>query len=102
MTARGGRRQRLWSIPFPAACRRPAKRSWRSIQDLKAEAIDLDQTEAVSKIEIEAQSKNKINADILQCKDGNGEIYYDFYRSATLRRIIPRISVNTSSNKETS
>ncbi len=56
--------------------------------DLKAEAIDLDQTEAVSKLEIEAQSKN-INADILQCKDGNGEIYYDFYPLGYLETYFP-------------
>lgn len=56
--------------------------------ELKAIAIDLDQGEAVSKIEIEAKSKN-ISADVLQCKDGNGEIYYDFFPYGYLETYYP-------------
>ena len=67
--------------------------------ELKAEAVDLDQTEAVSKLEIEAKSKN-INADILQCKDGNGEIYYDFYPLGYLETYYPTDICEHIANKD--
>lgn len=57
--------------------------------ELKAEAIDLDQDEAVAKIKIEAESGN-INADVLQCKDTAGEIFYDFFPLGYVETYYPR------------
>jgi len=56
--------------------------------ELKAVATDFDQNEAISKIEIEAKSNN-INADVLQCKDSAGEIYYDFFPAGYLENYYP-------------
>lgn len=44
---------------------------------LNAVAYDLDQTEAISKVRTEAETGN-VNADVLQCKDVAGDIFYDF------------------------
>ncbi|MDR1801764.1 MAG: hypothetical protein LBQ95_08015 [Lachnospiraceae bacterium] len=55
---------------------------------LNAVATNLDQTEATAKIRTEAESGN-ITADVLQCKDGAGEIYYDFYPLGYLETFYP-------------
>lgn len=55
---------------------------------LTAISTDFDQNEAVSKIEIESNSGN-VAADILQCKDSAGEIYYDFYPEGYLETYFP-------------
>ena len=44
---------------------------------LNAIAFDLNQDEAIAKVKIEAETGN-VNADVLQCKDTAGEIYFDF------------------------
>jgi iron(III) transport system substrate-binding protein len=56
--------------------------------ELKAVSTDFDQNEAVSKIEIEARSNN-VAADILQCKDSAGEIFYDFFPAGYLETFYP-------------
>lgn len=55
---------------------------------LVAEATDFDQTEATTKIEVESKS-GQVNADILQCKDGNGEIYFDYFPLGYLETYYP-------------
>ena len=56
---------------------------------LKAEAYDLDQGEAKDKIRIEAQTGN-FNADVLQCSDTNGALYYEFFPEGYLKTYYPR------------
>ncbi len=57
--------------------------------ELKAEAYDLDQEEAKDKIRIEAQTGN-YNADVLQCSDTNGALYYEFFPEGYLETFYPR------------
>ncbi len=65
---------------------------------LKATAYDLDQDEAIAKVKIEADTGN-VNADVLQCKDNAGEIYYDFYPLGYIDPFYPADIVDKISNK---
>lgn len=55
---------------------------------LKAQAYDLDQNECLQKMVIEAQTGN-INCDVLHCKDGAGEIYYEYYQQGYMEAYYP-------------
>lgn len=55
---------------------------------LTAVATDFNQNEATTRIEVEAQTGN-VNADILQCKDSAGEIYYAYYPLGYLETYYP-------------
>lgn len=65
---------------------------------LNAQAYDLDQDEAIAKVKIEAETGN-INADVLQCKDTAGEIFYDFYPLGYITPFYPADIVEKISNK---
>lgn len=65
---------------------------------LHAVAYDLDQDEAIAKVKIEAETGN-VNADVLQCKDTAGEIYYDFYPLGYITSFFPADIVEKISNK---
>lgn len=65
---------------------------------LNAVAYDLDQDEAIAKVKIEAETGN-VNADVLQCKDTAGEIFYDFYPLGYIIPFFPADIVEKISNK---
>lgn len=65
---------------------------------LNAIAYDLKQDEAIAKIKIEAETNN-VNADVLQCKDTAGEIFYDFYPLGYITLYYPTDIVEQISNK---
>lgn len=65
---------------------------------MEAIAYDLNQDEAIAKIKIEAETGN-INADVLQCKDSAGEIYFDFFPENYLLTYFPADIVDKISNK---
>lgn len=56
---------------------------------VSAEAYDLDGGEAKDKIRIEAQTGN-YNADVLQCSDTNGAMYFEFFPEGYLETYYPR------------
>lgn len=71
---------------------RLAKIATNFMQDfpgLQAEAYDLDQEEAKDKIRIEAETGNA-NADVLQCSDTNGALYYEFFPEGYLETYYPK------------
>lgn len=57
--------------------------------ELKLEIIDLDSDEVLSKAEIENDSGN-INADVLQSKDVNGEVFFEHYDKGVLEPYYPK------------
>ncbi len=65
---------------------------------LNAIAYDLKQDEALAKVKIEAETNN-VNADVLQCKDTAGEIFYDFYPLGYITLYYPTDIVEQISNK---
>lgn len=65
---------------------------------LNAIAYDFDQDEAIAKVKIEAETGN-VNADVLQCKDTAGEIYFDFYPMGYITPFYPADIVEKISNK---
>ncbi len=65
---------------------------------LHAIAYDLDQDEAIAKVKIEAETGN-INADVLQCKDTAGEIFYDFYPMGYISPFYPADIVGKITDK---
>ena len=50
---------------------------------------DLDQDEVLSKCKIEAETKN-ITADVLEAKDANGDVFYDFYEMGYCSAFYPK------------
>ncbi len=57
--------------------------------ELELEVIDLDSDEVLSKAEIENDSGN-INADVLQSKDVNGEVFFEHYEKGVLEPYYPK------------
>ena len=57
--------------------------------ELELEIIDLDSDEVLSKAEIENDSGN-INADVLQSKDVNGEVFFEHYEKGVLEPYYPK------------
>ncbi len=57
--------------------------------ELELEVIDLDSDEVLSKAEIENNSGN-INADVLQSKDVNGEVFFEHYEKGVLEPYYPK------------
>lgn len=50
---------------------------------------DLDQDEVLSKCEIEAETGN-VTADVLEAKDVNGDVFYDFYEEGYCSAYYPK------------
>lgn len=57
--------------------------------DLDLEVYDLDQDDVLSKCEIEAETGN-ITADILQAKDVNGDVFFEFYEEGYCTAFYPK------------
>ncbi len=57
--------------------------------DLKLTVYDLDQDEVLSKCRVEAETGN-ITADVLQAKDVNGSVFYDFYEDGHCSAYYPK------------
>lgn len=51
--------------------------------------FDMDQDEVLSKCEIEADTGN-VTADVLQAKDVNGDVFYDFYEAGYCSAFYPQ------------
>ena len=56
---------------------------------LTLEAFDLDQDEVLSKAKIEAETGN-ITADVLECKDVNGSIFFDYFTEGIMENYYPK------------
>lgn len=64
--------------------------TWNELYpELKLEVSDLDSDEVMSKAEIEAETNN-ITADVLQTKDVNGEVFYEFYSKDVIEPFYPK------------
>ena len=50
---------------------------------------DLDQDEVLSKCKIEAETQN-ITADVLEAKDANGDVFFDFYEDGYCSAFYPK------------
>ena len=57
--------------------------------DINLVIYDLDQDEVLSKCRIEAETGN-ITADVLQAKDVNGDVFFDFYEEGYCAAFYPK------------
>ena len=64
--------------------------SWNELYpELKLEISDLDSDEVLSKAQIENETGN-ITADVLQTKDVNGSVFFEYYNQGIIEPFYPR------------
>lgn len=64
--------------------------TWNELYpELKLEVSDLDSDEVLSKAEIENETNN-ITADVLQTKDVNGDVFFEFYSQGVIEPFYPK------------
>lgn len=64
--------------------------TWNELYpELKLEVSDLDSDEVLSKAEIECETNN-ITADVLQTKDVNGDVFFEYYSQGVIEPFYPR------------
>lgn len=64
--------------------------TWNELYpELKLEVSDLDSDEVLSKAEIECETNN-ITADVLQTKDVNGDVFFEYYSQGVIEPFYPK------------
>lgn len=64
--------------------------TWNELYpELKLDVSDLDSDEVLSKAEIECETNN-ITADVLQTKDVNGDVFFEYYSQGVIEPFYPK------------